>query len=242
MDYSPFRSALLVGEADFSFTAAFSRVFQGCITATEYSSGASILNLYFDNQAELLAQRISTGSNANIRHCMASVDARLLGSIESMPCERWNCQLLEFEYRPDFWTCLHEEQQHLTSIETPMPTIDLVIFNCPHTNKSGKAPKLLRQFFQQVKVCIHQGRMSHNTVVELRLRDMDHVPENKVRVHYQHEQAALQSDFQLIGVYDNDMSFWERFGYEHRMTRRNATCRGLHIQVWRWRYCSEIHR
>ena len=226
MDYSNFQSALLVGEADFSFTAAFCQTFQGSITATEYATGADILQLYHDGCPTFLNK---LAQQPNVEHIMASVDAKLLGSdCDTCTCSRWNAETQSFDTSlKSFWETL---QHHKT------PLMDIIIFNCPHTNKHGKAPLLLRLFFQQIRLCLYQGRVAPHVVVELRLRDLGQLRANSIRVDYQHEHAAHRSHFQLVGVYDNDVPYWETLGYEHRQTRRKATCRGLPCHVWRWRY------
>lgn len=78
--------------------------------------------------------------------------------------------------------------------------------------------------------------MTSQLVVELRLRDMTKLSPRKVRVSYQHEEAAQASNFRLLGVYPNDNAHWEFLGYEHRQTKRNASCREMPCQVWRWQY------
>jgi len=69
----------------------------------------------------------------------------------------------------------------------------------------------------------------------LRLRDETVEHRHNVRAAYKHEEAAAESGFALIGVFESDLEHWDRLGYEHRMTRRNANCRGMPCKVWRWR-------
>jgi hypothetical protein len=226
MDYNSFQSALLLGEADFSFTNAFSQVFQGTIIASEYSTGERILTTYFDGETDFLTRLVAKD---NMLHLLASLDAKTLGNEQGCSCAEWNADKKCFQEEPtDLWNLLG--QNHVKPI-------DLIIFNFPHTDKFGKAPKLLSIFFHQVQLCIQKGLVADNVVVELRLRDLSKLRPGLVRVEYKHEEAAAKSNFTLIGVYDNDLPYWQTLGYEHRMSRRNASCgEGMPCTVWRWHY------
>ena len=219
--YDPFSSALLVGEADFSFTSAFAKVFQGTITATEFST--DLLKLYFNDDP--FALQALAMKQPPIHHIMAGVDAKMLGLLDC-PCSRWNSDSQAFDQPALFWDILRD-------CETP--PFDLVIFNCPHTDKRGKAARLLRMFFQQIRACVQDGRMAPEVSVELRLRDLEQLRPTLKRVDYEQDDAARRSDFLFVGTYPNDNAVWEGLGYEHKMTRRNATCRGLPCKVWRWK-------
>jgi len=223
LDYSNFQSALLLGEADFSFTKAFAKEFQGRITATEYGCGKSITDRYYEGDASTLAKSMERLMEfENVQHVMASVDARTLGDGDACTCERWNHQSKSFEPSSPFW-------EHVVAL----PPFDLLIFNFPHTDKFGKTPNLLHRLFSQLRICISEKRFATNVVVEMRLRDK--FPPNRIRVDYKHEEAARENSFEEVGVYENDLRHWEQLGYEHRMTNRNATCRDMSCQVWRWR-------
>ena len=224
--YRPFQSALLVGEADFSFTLAFAKVFSGAITATEFST--DLLSLYFDGDPSVL--QALDKKHSHLHHIMAGVDAKMLG-LEDCPCLRWNSDSQSFDKETFFWTDIHK---HST------PPFDLIIFNCPHTDKRGKAARLLRMFFRQIRACVQDGRMASSVSVELRLRDLEQLRPTLKRVDYEQDDAARRSDFFFVGTHPNDNAVWETLGYEHKMTRRNATCRGLPCKVWRWRCIQQI--
>jgi len=241
MDYSGFQSALLVGEADFSFTAAFAKEpsFRGSITATEYSSAFDILNLYYPSETShnafpavvpsFLVELLKT---PNVSHIMASVDAKQLANVDTCLCEPL------IRTQQEGYTLFGAAQPFWTIVQDQRP-FDLVIFNCPHTDQWGKAPRLLKFFFAQLRQCILNDSMSMMTsdlVVELRLRDLTRLSARKVRMSYQHEEAAYAANFRLLGVYPNDNKHWEALGYEHKQTKRNVSCRNLPCQVWRWHY------
>jgi hypothetical protein len=238
MDYSKFHNALLLGEADFSFAFAFAQEFTGSITASEYGSGDDIANRYFDGGTEKLAALLNANrdshshSNSNSAvHIVSSLDARVLGDEQNCTCERWNGTSSSWDPPTRFWD--NTQQNHNTSY-------DIVIFNFPHTDKNGKAPRLLRALLKQLRQCVQDGRLPSTVVLEMRLRDDEDENENNtrtnhVRAAYKHEEAAAESMFELIGTFDNDLERWEKLGYEHRMTKRRASCRGLPCKVLRWR-------
>ena len=198
----------------------------------------------------------------NVRHILASVDAKKLAGTavstnnnkqqQQQPnggdsdsgclCERWNCETQAWDAPTPLWTTV-SFQQHNTasSIRPPLPVIDLLIYNFPHTDKRGKTSKLVHKLFAQLQHCCLDSRsgISSELVVELRVRDLTQLSRRKIRGRYGHHEAAAHANFVPLLVPPppiNDIPYWEAFGYEHRMTNRNATCRGLPCQVWRWQY------
>jgi len=252
MDYKSFRNALLLGEANYSFTSAFCQEFDGNITATEYGDAESIATRYFDgdpsqlqkwleqivSNAESSSSPLCAGGDARIK-IMASVNARSLGKDDATClCERWNGK--SWDAPSSFWE--HQQQPTNTTDNnnnnnnnhTIVP-FDLIIFNFPHTGQCGRAPKLLRALFKQARLCVEQGRLTPNVVIEMRLRDDDAPGHRKLtRVAYQHEEAAAYSQFALLGAYESDLDHWHQLGYRHRTTRKNVDCRGMPCKVWRW--------
>jgi hypothetical protein len=214
MDYTQFHNVLLLGEADFSFAAAFAQTFHGRITATEYSRDS--LDRY-----DGCANHLKLLESKNVR-MLQGVDATRLSECD-IACDEWNgthwepSTLLPFSIKNN----------------TQQPTrFDLIIFNFPHTNKYGKVSNLLSSFFKQVQTCIETNQLFEPTIVmELRLR---HGPTRNVRADYNHEQTAQKNNFDLIQVRESDLDYWHALGYEHRMTKRNASCRGMPCQVWRY--------
>ena len=229
MNYDDFRHVLLLGEADFSFALAFSKEIaeannhrRTTITATEYGDGADIGERYFGGDdiqmRKFMTSFASSWEDANIA-IVAGLDARALGDSQC-PCQTWNNEdESAWVSCSNFW-------------DTTIKPFDLVIFNFPHSTKHGKASKLVRAFFKQVRKCMDQGRISVNAVVEMRLRTL---PESRrVRAIYKHEESATESGFELIGSYPCDLHRWKKRGYEHKMTRRNETCLDITCNVWRW--------
>ena len=117
---------------------------------------------------------------------------------------------------------------------------DLIIFNFPHTEKAGRATKLIKALFQQLRKCVDNGRLSQNMILELRLRvehEIGSKLQKNLRSQYHHDVAAEQSGFECIGCWPSDLSMWQSLGYQHKWTRRNATCKDMEhdCKVWRYR-------
>lgn len=218
IEYSQYRHALLLGEADFSFARAFASGFKGDITATEYGNDSDVCARYHQkDNTRFVALVESMLSLDNLCDVVLSLNARLLGE-EHCPCDRWNPATQKWDSGL-FW------QEHTF--------FDLVIFNFPHSPRHGKTSRLVRALFKQLRICVDDGRLPKNVIIEMRLIDKH---ERNVRAQYLHEEAAVESSFELVGTWPSDLETWQKFGYEHRMTRRNASCgRGLPCRVWRWR-------
>ena len=239
LPYDAFQSSLLLGEADFSFADAFSKIFSGTITATEVLPGDKLLAIY----PQLAVTLPDMLKRTNVQHILSGVDAKRLGDADCS-CLPFNAETMSFSAPA---TCTTNFWNLLAHVNTP--PIDLVIFNFPHTEKFGKAPKLLKRMFAALEQIIllddninknqPQGRrrISQHCVVELRLRDLERCT-RKARVDYQQEVAAAASHFSLVGVYNNDLvTAWEPRGYQHCISGQNRSCgRGMPCEVWRWRY------
>jgi len=235
--YDNFERILLLGEADFSFTRAFAQEYSDKnqdntrtstieITATEYGNGTDIANRYHNGNFRGLAQSMNSIQNlAPVKEIMAGLNARLLGDVNNCTCQRWNVAIQEWGIPIPFW---HESSTKF----------DLIIFNFPHSDQAGRAAKLVKAFFKQVRICIMNNRLPPTVVVEMRLRTLESDPKRRknVRTLYRHEEAAAESQFDLIGCWASDLDRWERAGYEHKWSRRNASCRDISqaCKVWRW--------
>lgn len=227
--YNQYRSILLLGEADFSFTRAFAQVCndsdeQVQITATEYGDGNDISLRYHNGDTSALSKSVNSICNlASVKEIISGLNARVLGD-QSCICQRWNQHTQEWDPPSKFWR--------------DSSCFDLIIFNFPHSDQAGRAAKLIKALFKQIRICINDERLNPTVVVEMRLRVLEKDPHLKksIRSYYKHEESAEASHFKLIGCWDGDLNRWEKFGYQHKWTRRNASCRdvGNACKVWRW--------
>ena len=235
--YEDYQRVLLIGEADFSFTRAFAteladRAQPIEITTTEYGDETDIATRYYEGDQELFAESISSllsiSPSKNI-DIICGLNARQLGDLKCS-CHRWNMNKKCWDAPSLFWN-------HTTAHN--LPKYDLVIFNFPHSDQAGRAAKLIRAFFKQVRICVNDGRLPQTIVVEMRLRILETNPKLKrsIRSYYKHEEAAEESQFELIGNWPSDLHRWERLEYSHKWTKKNASCRdmGLNCKVWRWK-------
>lgn len=218
MDYSKFENILLLGEGDFSFAKALRQVFEGHMTATECGSGTNIESRYGNC---FLYDDDNNNDERDSMTILAGVDARSLATPECS-CQEWTQQ--EWSAPHVFWI-------------QDRPCFDLVVFNFPHTEKHGKASRLVRTLFKQLRLCVHAGQLPPHLVVEMRLRVLR--DGKRVRAAYNHEESAAESQFVLIDKQPCDLERWKKLGYTHRMTKKNETCRDISCNVWRWRACSE---
>jgi hypothetical protein len=231
--YDNYRRILLIGEADFSFTRAFAKAFSDGnsihannmeITATEYGNGIDISNRYYDGDVVSLSQSMnSLHKLAPVKEILSGLNARLLGNVDCT-CHRWNIEKQKWDDPSQFW----QESSKF----------DLIVFNFPHSDQAGRAEKLIKALFKQIQICIHDERLPKTIVLEMRLRFLETDPKlrKNIRAYYKHEEAAEESQFELVGCWESDLDRWEKLGYQHKWTRRNASCRdvGLACKVWRW--------
>lgn len=230
--YDKYRRILLLGEADFSFTRAFAKAFSERnsinahmeITATEYGNGTDIANRYYDGNITSLSQSMnSIYKLAPVKEILSGLNARLLGD-KDCTCQRWNAEKQKWDAPSQFW-------------QDP-PKFDLIIFNFPHSDQAGRATKLIKALFKQIRICISDDRLRDDIVLEMRLRflEMDPKLKKNIRSHYKHEEAAEENQFELVGCWESDLDRWEKLGYQHKWTKRNASCRdvGLACKIWRW--------
>lgn len=257
--YENFHNVLLLGEADYSFTRAFatrcsldSSISKGQniqITATEYGDGVDIMNRYFNHSD--ISSSLSETMNSLLRFesvvdVICNLNARHLGEMDGRKmirdindqntksnesfvctCQRWNTNHNEWDDPSPFWK------------DDGKDKYDLVIFNFPHSDQAGRATRLVKALFKQIRLCIDQGKFASNVVLEMRLRTIEINPEKKknIRSLYNHEEAATESGFVCIGCWPGDLQRWEKFGYQHKMTKKNETCRDINndCKVWRWK-------
>jgi hypothetical protein len=243
--YDTYKRILLLGEADFSFTRAFAKAYMNpstcCsdgnstpnaqtsmmeITATEYGSRADITNRYHDGDSTSLAESMNFISQlAPVKEMVCGLNARRLGDVDCT-CQRWNAEEQQWDAPSQFWQ--HDARK-----------FDLIIFNFPHAESAGRAAKLVKATFKQIRICLSADRLFEpDVVLEMRLRylEMDPKLRKNIRAQYQHQEAAVENEFELLCEYESDLSRWERLGYQHKWTRRNASIRdvGLGCKVWRW--------
>jgi hypothetical protein len=146
-----------------------------------------------------------------------------------MMCERW-------ENSDDEDLVL--TSQRFWSLFDGKPKCNSVVFNFPHTAKRGKTTRMLRLAFKSFRCAIIEGNLSQKCKVEMRLRHVsrsDGHDTKLIRSPYEHEQAAASAGFTLGSVENSDLDGWEKFGYEHRATKRNHRAGHLElVKVWRW--------
>lgn len=231
--YDDYKHVLLLGEADFSFCRAFCQHFDGAITATEYGDCQDVAQRYFDGSLEKLNKSLSSLPQDRV-HVLAGLNARLLGNIKEHQCtgRPWNADTQTWNAKPTlFWNHLNDNNNN--------DKFDLIIFNFPHSDQAGRAKPLIRALFKQVRLCIEDGRLAVSVVVEMRLRVLESDPTKRknVRSFYKHEESAEESGFVLIDTWTSDLEYWEALGYQHRTTKRNATCLdiGESCKIWRWK-------
>ena len=167
----------------------------------------------------------SLASIPTVANVVVSMNCRILGQ-DAVPCQRFNPASSDFE-PASFWPDILSDD-HL---------FDLVLFNFPHTDQNGKASRLVRALFKQLRMCVDSKRLPPDFTLEMRLRDAGERADGqpRVRAAYFHEEAASESSFTLVGKYPDDLARWKALGYEHTMTKRDATIRGIKGSVWRWR-------
>mmetsp|Transcript_28589 Transcript_28589/g.47322 ORF Transcript_28589/g.47322 Transcript_28589/m.47322 type:complete len:262 (+) Transcript_28589:61-846(+) len=251
LSYHSHKRILLLGEADFSFARAFAQEFGSNtidnttstssieITATEVGNGPNITSRYHDGNASSATQSISSLNNL-VKEVVCGLNARLLGDKEACACQRWNNAEQDWDAPSLFWNNKKADAAtDSTSSSSRTTSFDLIIFNFPHCEQAGRTKRLIRALFKQLRICLDDGRLPKNVVLEMRLRILESDPTRRknIRSFYNHEEAAEESRFALIGCWPSDLQRWEELGYAHKWTKKNATCRdiGLLCKVWRWR-------
>ena len=235
--YDAYSKVLLLGEADFSFSRAFASNFNIIdrplyITASEYGDSLDISKRYYNSsQEEFTVSITSLASFHHIQEIICGLNCREL-SDPACTCQRWNPDLNDWDSTSKFWQT-HKDQ-----------TFDLIIFNFPHSNQAGRAGKLVRALFKQIRSCVEEGILPTNVVLEMRLRFIEVDPSRKkhIRAFYNHEEAAQENGFEVIGSWPGDLEHWENLGYRHKMTKKNETCRDINVgsKVWRWSYAQYV--
>jgi len=221
------------------------------VTATEYGDSNDIAERYYDGNQEHFQESIrSLYAMSPIREIMCGLNARLLGlddastgsttttttssstntssSSSCCTCHRWNDGSKEFERQPmPFWNSCSSY------------SYDLIIFNFPHSEQAGRATKLVKALFKQLRTCVNDGRLPPNVMLEMRLRilETDSTRRKNIRADYNHQEAAQENDFVLAGCWPSDLEMWHELGYQHKWTKKNASCRDMvmNCNVWRWR-------
>mmetsp|Transcript_5173 Transcript_5173/g.7644 ORF Transcript_5173/g.7644 Transcript_5173/m.7644 type:complete len:191 (-) Transcript_5173:33-605(-) len=159
---------------------------------------------------------------------LAGDDSNEVGKQHVCTCSRWNISENCWDKPSPFW-------KNDTSDED---SYDLIIFNFPHSNQAGRATRLVKAFFKQMRICIDAGKLTNDVVIEMRLRTIETNPQYKrnIRSFYCHEESAEECGFICIGCWPSDLQRWEKWGYKHKMTKKNETCRdiGANCKVWRW--------
>ncbi|GFH44287.1 predicted protein [Chaetoceros tenuissimus] len=250
ISYDDFLSILLLGEADFSFTRALLRVIEEeetatyrfqrnvKITSSEYGDAQDVAQRYFDQNLEHLKDSIkslyeSASRNSVLLDLCFGLNARSLGkgldnkNEQVCMCQRWNQQNQKFDAQlSPFWNESNEKKY------------DLIIFNFPHSDQAGRATKLVKALFRQLRICIEHGVLSKHVILEMRLRYIETNKELKknIRSFYKHEEAAEEYGFEGIGCFESDLHIWERYGYQHKWTKKNGSCRDMiqNCNVWRF--------
>ncbi len=228
------------------------------ITATEYGDDDDVAKRYFDGDKNSLAEAMNYLCRFDsVVEVMCNLNARQLGEINERKtrpyhsstfyhlnqniewkkerdshvckCQRWNVNLKQWE-ESAFWNNSNEQNY------------DLVIFNFPHSDQAGRATKLVKALFKQLRICIDTGKLQSEVVLEMRLRTIETNPEQKknIRSYYNHEESAKESGFKCIGVWSGDLERWEKQGYQHKMTKKKETCSDINrdCKVWRWKSLS----
>lgn len=256
ISYDAYHSILLLGEADFSFTRALLQMIDDQtkheeeqittsyrfrrnikITSTEYGSAKDVAERYFSENLEYLRKAIqslyeSASRNISLDTCF-SLNARSLGKgldnakEQVCMCQRWNGRDENSnEIASPFWN------------ESSEKKCDLIIFNFPHSDQAGRATKLVKALFRQLRICVDHGILPKHVILEMRLRHIETIKELKknIRSFYKHEEAAEECGFEVIGCFDSDLHIWERFGYQHKWTKKNGSCRDMiqNCNVWRF--------
>ena len=157
-----------------------------------------------------------------------------------MQCQRWNAEKQDWDdFHTPFWQNHHSSKQNTSTIDN-YQEYDLIIFNFPHSDQAGRATKLVKAQFEQIRICNQKQYLSpnNNITIEMRLRTIPTNPALKknIRSLYNHEEAAKESGFVCVDCWDGDLERWMRWGYEHKRTKKNVTCRDIVMdcKVWRW--------
>lgn len=237
LSYDAYSKVLLLGEADFSFSRAFASKFNTraqtlCVTASEYGDCCDVANRYYNaSQQDLTASMMSLTNLHPVKEIICGLNCREI-SDPACACQRWNPDSNEWDSNSMFWD---EDKDQM---------FDLIIFNFPHSSQAGRAGKLVRALFKQTRLCIKEGKLPKNVVLEMRLRfiEVDPFRKKNIRSFYNHEQAAKENGFELIGSWAGDLEHWESLGYRHKMTKKNESCRDINVgsKVWRWSYAQYV--
>ena len=221
---------VLLGEADLSYARALGLrgTIKGAVTATELRKPADLRDNYFGGSDEALAQRCDELQRLGIR-VVLGVDVKRLDSDDI--CYHWRTS---------------STGAASAFVEAPLwdngdPPVSQFTFNFPHTTVPGRMEKLLRLAFHSMRKCVAAGIATPHCAVEMRLR---HGPSGcrsapqeggLLRSAYCHEEAAADACFDLTSVGESDLEALAQFGYQHRSTKRNASCGHLDlVKVWRW--------
>jgi hypothetical protein len=241
LSYHNHKRILLLGEADYSFARAFARELcckEGIeITVTEFGNGENITSRYHDGNVQSANKSMSSLFNlVVVKEVVCGLNARLLGDA-SCTCQRWNDKEQDWDAPSLFWLPPDDANKGIDA--TNKTSFNLIIFNFPHCEQAGRTTRLVRALFKQLRICVDDGRLPKNVVLEMRLRILESDPNRRknIRSFYNHEEAAEESRFDSIGSWASDLQKWEALGYAHKWTKKNATCRdiGLLCKVWRWR-------
>ena len=138
---------LLLSEADYSFTRAFARATNDDhpeggveLTATEYGNPTDLADRYYAGDTTKTNDAVEKILHETdlVRDVICDLDARRLGT-PSCTCRRWNAPTGGWEDRPSpFWN----------GCNTGTKGYDLLIFNFPHSDRAGRADKLVRVLFK----------------------------------------------------------------------------------------------
>lgn len=265
LSYDTFNNVLLLGEGDFSFGRAFAMACMANetkvnITASEYGKSEEVAERYFHGDQDRLAQAMNSLLDIDpIQDVICGLNARLLGEIDYRAkkckpihdndnnclnkvsqtgvclCHRWNVSQNQWDPESAFWIDGDKNRKIMSNIGL----YDLIIFNFPHSDQAGRASKLVKALFKQLRFCIDSGRVARDMVLEMRLRTIESNPKHRknVRSLYNHEESGNENGFVCIGCWRGDLETWKQYGYEHRMTKKNETCRDINLdcKIWRWR-------
>jgi hypothetical protein len=230
------------------------------ITATEYGDAKDIAARYYNGDHDAFRESMhALHQMPSILEIMCGLNVRLLGltsnplhshthsnsqtSSTCCTCHRWIQASTQFEF-----------ETTPTSFWNSSSSYDLIIFNFPHSEQAGRATKLVKALFKQIRACVNDGRLPADVVLEMRLRilqtsadshtgmhvctGMKYLQQRKqIRSGYNHEESAEESDFELVGCWPSDLELWHELGYQHKWTKKNASCRDMiaNCNVWRWR-------
>ena len=257
LSYDGFQSVLLLGEADFSFTAAFALMAQASrknidgtsgndaaptsttampnykmhpklqITATEYGDANDIANRYFNGKINALNHKMS--KLYELEHVIDVICGLNARNLSVLSTKDLTKLNGSNCYR---WDAM----QHQFNTE-----------QSPFWRESNDIEPT-RQYYDLIIFNFphsdQAGRASKLVralfkQLQICVRDKrlpsTIILEMRLRIHqkknirtlYDHEAAAKETGFECIGCWESDLKVWNSVGYNHKWTRKNESCRDM---------------